>query len=115
MKIIRAIRTVGTEPTARYVCIDDFDDYNPKKAHYYCGTVVYEDFNKHVDNNPFLRVSLDNKEMNLDEGKKDGIVRTHKDVFEIPDICMYMTMGRVLREEGFVFNKKLGKIIRRSN
>ena len=34
------------------------------------------------------------------------------DVFEKPDITMYIILGQRLKGEGIIFNKKLGKIMK---
>lgn len=111
MKKIRAIRTVGTEPSARFVCIDDFANYNSHNPRYYAGVEVYSDW-EHTGICPYanLRTSLECKEVVT---WNDPIARNEEDEFTLPDITMYRVLSEVLLERGLIFNKKLGKIVRR--
>lgn len=99
MKKIRAIRTPNNEPVCRFVCIDEFDKLSSIATSYYCGVQVYEDSSKKLYDSPSLRFL-----------SSRAIRREPNDVFEKPDIKMYVVLGQVLKTNGFVFNKKRGII-----
>jgi len=106
---IKAIRNKRTERVAQWIGIDDFDTVKGKK-NYFLGTRIYGNIYKKIiltskqSADTFLRGSM--------IMRKDP-VRTFRilsgDVFEKPDITMYIILGQRLKGEGIIFNKKLGK------
>ena len=113
MKKLLAIRTPTYEPNCRFCCIDEFWKYGQFSNAYFCGIQIYEDFIKTPYENPKLRFGEKSEVNNLFEDNAwfyNPVKRNKNDVFEKPDITMYNTMGRLLMENGLVFNKKTGEI-----
>ena len=105
---IKAIRNKDTERVAQWIGIDDFDTVKGKKD-YFLGTRIYGDMNKKIiltseqSKDAFLRGSMI---MIKTLDRKFQILSG--DVFEKPDITMYVVLGQRLKGEGIIFNKKLG-------
>jgi hypothetical protein len=110
---IKAIRDTYGEPVAQWIGIDDFDTIKGKE-HYLLGTRIYGD----DDSNEKIILT---KEQSVDALLRGSMIMTMRksldrdfpkmpcDVFEKPDITMYIILGQRLKEEGIIFNKKLGK------
>lgn len=109
---IKAIRNKGYERAAQWIGIDDFDTVEGKK-NYFLGTRIYADISHKTiltseqSEEAFLRGSMIMRK-NLD--RKCQVLSG--DVFEKPDITMYIILGQRLKGEGIIFNKKLGKIMK---
>lgn len=114
MKKIRSIQTLGVEKFPRFVCIDEFEQFNPLLTpYYYCGLCVYNDDGELLPSHSNLRITKsNNKEMQL-ETLVDPVTRSARDVFEKPDIRMYTVLGQTLKNNGLVFNKKKGIVIKK--
>ena len=103
---IKAIRDKAHERVASWVGIDDFDTVKGKK-NYFLGTKIYVDGKIPISqegNDSHLRGSINRK---ISPYRFFRII--HTDVFEKPDIPMYIILGQRLKREGIIFNKKLGK------
>ena len=105
---IKAIRNKGCERVAQWIGIDDFDTVKGKK-NYFLGTRIYGIHKEIIltseqSEDAFLRGSM------IMMKTPDRHFKTMVgDVFEKPDITMYMILGQRLKGEGIIFNKKLGK------
>ena len=107
---IKAIRDKDHERVAQWIGIDDFDTVKWKK-NYFLGTRIYGDIDKKIiltseqSVDAFLRgsIMIMRKRLDRDFPTMSG------DVFEKPDITMYIILGQRLKREGIIFNKKLGK------
>lgn len=103
---IKAIRDKAHERVANWVGIDDFDTVKGKK-NYFLGTKIYVDRKILISqegDDSLLRGS-----MIMKNNPNRGFRIIHTDVFEKPDIIMYIILGQRLKREGIIFNKKLGK------
>jgi len=106
---IKAIRNKYNERVAQWVGIDDFDTVKGKR-NYFLGTRIYRDIYKksiltsEQSEDAFLRGSMI---MRKDLVRSFPIL--NGDVFEKPDMTMYIILGQRLKGEGIIFNKKLGK------
>lgn len=105
---IKAIRNKYTERFAQWIGIDDFDTVEGKK-NYFLGTRIYGNIDKkkiltsEQSEGAFLSGSM------IMMKTPDRICKIIRgDVFEKPDITMYITLGQRLKGEGIIFNKKLG-------
>ena len=102
---IKAIRDTDNERVAQWIGIDDFDTVKGRK-NYLLGTRIYGD--------------IDKKNILTSKQSTDAVLRGSmiylsfpimtNDVFEKPDITMYIILGQRLKGKGIIFNKKLGKI-----
>ena len=111
---IKAIRDIYDEPVAQWVGIDDFDNKMYGKEHYLLGTRIYG------DDDSYEKTIL-TKEQSVDSLLRGSMIMTMRksldrdfqtmrgDVFEKPDMTMYVILGQRLKGEGIIFNKKLGK------
>ena len=106
---IKTIRNKYFENVAQWIGIDDFDTVKGKK-NYFIGTRIYGDIGKKTiltgeqSADAFLRGSMI---MRKTPERDFQIIRG--DVFEKPNIIMYIVLGQRLKKEGIIFNKKLGK------
>ena len=105
---IKAIRDKDSERVAQWIGIDDFDTVKGKK-NYFLGTRIYGGIDKKTiltseqSADAFLRGSM------IMMKTPDRYFKTMVgDVFEKPDITMYIILGQRLKGEGIIFNKKLG-------
>ena len=108
---IKAIRNKGYERAAQWIGIDDFGTVEGKK-NYFLGTRIYADISHKAiltseqSGEAFLRGSMIMR-MRKTPDRKCNVL--NGDVFEKPDITMYIILGQRLKCEGIIFNKKLGK------
>ena len=106
---IKTIREKSTERTAQWIGIDDFDNVKGKK-NYFLGTRIYGGIHKKTiltskqSEDAFLRGS-----MIMRKTPNRDLPTIQTDVFEKPDITMYVILGQRLKKEGIIFNKKLGE------
>ena len=102
---IRTIHDTVREPHIQFIGIDDFDNISfdvTKLRQYYCVATVKDSEGKYLGR-PALSCSRTS-------GFNDGILNTfsvHKDdVFELPSVSMYLALGKSLRDNGIIYNKK---------
>ena len=112
---IRSVRSKGSEAEARYVAIDTFDGVTSHYK-YFCGCEVFKYTNKQgktyrgnqyeppkllftdcaaIDDFDYMEACLD-------------------DVFEKPDIPLYIGLSQALKNNGYIFNKKLGQLYKKT-
>ena len=100
---IRTIHDTVLEPHIQFIGIDDFDNISfdaAKLRHYYCVATVKDDKGKYIDK-PML--SFDRTSA-FSDGPTFSV---HKDdVFELPSVSMYLALGKSLRDNGIIYNKK---------
>jgi hypothetical protein len=105
---IKAIRDKDSERVAQWIGIDEFDTVKGKK-NYFLGTRIYGGIDKKTiltsgqSKDAFLRGS-----MIMMKTPDRYFQILNGDVFEKPDITMYVILGQRLKGEGIIFNKKLG-------
>ena len=119
---IRMIRTPRYEKECIYIAIDTLPPYDmsfnlTNKTHSY--EYAYKIYEYKGDNNEnfYLRGNLLPLSVETDIrmiGAKDSTIRRDPtDVFELPSPTEYMRLSIALRAEGYIFNKKLGKLIKK--
>lgn len=92
------------------ISLPEFAEYKSLNNDYYCGILVYQDdYQKELAMHSCLRTGCNNREV----GRFDPICRNKEDVFELPTIAMYLTLGNALRIRGVTFNKKKGEFVKR--
>ena len=107
---IRAIRTAGVEAESRYVCIDEFDP-NENRGHYRFGLQVYKATSEEVNYRRGSEIPFNI--LNLRTPYHDAVGRNPKDIFENPNMRMYLALNEVLKQNGYIFNKKKGVLEKR--
>ena len=106
---IRAVRSISNEAESRYVVIDSFEDIKEGKA-YFCGCEVF--------NNKFIQGAMSIRGEEIEANKlrlihKDDynqIEACADDVCEKADIPLYVGLSHALKNDGYVFNKKLARL-----
>lgn len=104
---IRAIRTLGVEAESRFICIDEFNP-NENCGHYQVGLQVYRGTSEEVNYRRGEEIPFN--ALNLRTLHHDTVGRSPKDVFENPNMRMYLALNEVLKKNGYVFNKKKGML-----
>jgi hypothetical protein len=103
---IRAVRSPSGEAESRYAVIDTFEEITNGKP-YFCGCEV---FTAKYNNGMTIR-GIEMEKLKLD--KKDDInpiEACEDDIFEKVDIPLYLGLSQALKNDGYVFNKKLARL-----
>jgi hypothetical protein len=104
---IRAIRSVSNEAESRYAVIDTFEDVNTHYT-YYCGCEIFQ---TRFKNGMTVRgIEIENPKLSFKDKGFDCVESCDDDVFEAPDIALYLGLSRALKASGYVFNKKLARL-----
>ena len=92
---IRAIRTPGIEAESRYICIDEFNP-NENRGHYQVGLQVYRGTSEEVNYRRGEEIPFD--DLKLRTLNHDTVGRNLKDVFENPNMRMYLALNEALKK-----------------
>ena len=99
---IRAIRSLSEEAESRFAVIDTFENVKSGKP-YFCSCEVFE-YNYGKRGKMISKPHLENIDsFNSTEACED-------DVFEKVDIPLYLGLAQALKNDGYVFNKKLKRL-----
>ena len=109
---IKTIRNKYSERAAQWVGIDDFDTVKGKK-NYFLATKIYSDsYKKTILTSEQSEDALLKGPMIMRKNPVRSFPTLSGDVFEKPDMTMYVILGQRLKGEGIIFNKKLGNFKR---
>ena len=102
---IRTIHDAVQEPHINFIGIDDFDNISFDKSklrQYYCVAMVKNGEGKYVGR-PILSFSSTSA---FNDGILNAFSVHQNDVFELPSVSMYLALGKSLRDNGIIYNKK---------
>jgi len=102
---IRTIHDTVQEAHTQFIGIDDFDNISfdaTKLHHYYCVATVKNSKGQYIGR-PTLSF---NKTSAFNNGMANTFGVHKDDVFELPSVSMYLALGKSLRDNCLIYNKK---------
>ena len=107
---IRAVRSLSEEAESRIAVIDTFENVESDKP-YFCSCEVFRcDYD---ENGMSIRGEMISKPHLENMDSFDCTEACEDDVFEKVDIPLYLGLAQALKNDGYVFNKKVKRLYKK--